>query len=84
MSQCPPECNSAIKKLEDAMIPTWLRAALIIGIGSAIAGWIELRVNLVGTFSTKDEVKEVRQELREDLRSISQKLDKLLEEKRSR
>ena len=64
------------------MIPTWLRAALIIGIGSAVAGWIELRVNLVSTFSTKEETREVRQELRDDLRAISQKLDRLLEEKR--
>jgi hypothetical protein len=80
--QCPPECQAQITQLQEAKIPPWLRAALIVGIGSAIAGWIELRVNLVGTFSTKEEVKEVRSELREDLKSISAKLDRLLDERR--
>lgn len=80
---CPPECNAAIRDVQAEVkataIPAWVRGVVVAVAGTALVAAIEFRVNAASTLATKTEVREVRQELREDLKSIQEKLDRLIE-----
>jgi hypothetical protein len=72
------------QEVRSTAIPSWVRGAVIAAAGTALVAAIEFRVNAASTLATKVEVREVRQELRDDLRTIQMKLDRLIEKATAR
>ena len=70
-----------IKTLYERSLPAWTRAILVGLIGTlfVFCGW--LYAYGASTYATKEEVKEMRVETRQDMKEINAKLDALLQRK---
>ena len=75
---CPTECQEHIQRLYACSWPAWTRAILISLIGVIFATVAWMYSNEMQSFATKEEVREVRQELRQELKDANAKLDLLL------
>lgn len=64
-----------IKKLYDLSLPDWVRGTMIALFGLLFVLYGGLWFYLVTTYPTKDDMKEMRVEIRQDMREIKEKLD---------
>lgn len=67
-----------IETLYDRSLPAWVRAILISSIAALFAMYAGMYAYGASTYATKEEVKEIRAETRQDMKEINAKLDALL------
>ena len=81
---CPPECrehqdnqDKAIDQLFQMAIPPWIRALFVAALTTLFcwSAWICV------SYATREDQKEVRSELRADMKEIHVKLDALLQKR---
>lgn len=82
---CPRECeedrekmNTAIDKLYDMSIPSWVRGLLIGGIVGLFVLYGGLWIYTASTFATKTELKEVKNDVKEMRKEISKGFSQVL------
>jgi hypothetical protein len=85
-STCPNECHDKIVACEDNIktlfgmsMPTWVRSVFITLIGLLFILYAGMYAYGASTYSTKEEVKEIKTELRADMKDMNEKLDVLLQ-----
>ena len=83
---CPPSCHEKIEAVQDDVkllfglsIPAWVRGIFIGMIGMLFILYAGLYAYANSEFATKNEVKEMKAEMRGDMREVQAKLDVLLQ-----
>lgn len=83
---CPNECHDKIVQTQDDIktlytmsMPTWVRSVFITLLGLLFCLYAGMYAFNAAEFSTKDEVKELKQEVRQDMKEMNAKLDILLQ-----
>lgn len=81
---CPPECqehqanqDKSIDQLFQMAIPPWIRALFVASITTLFCWSAWICIN----YATRDDQKDVRSELRQEMKEIQGKLDTLLQRK---
>jgi hypothetical protein len=89
---CPPECQEKLKGVQEDLekveghvqrlygisLPSWCRSVVLSLLGLLFLLYGGLWVYLSGSYTTKEEVREIKGELRSDIRAINDKLDLIL------
>lgn len=79
MTDCPPSLQEQhtedIKKLYELSFPCWIRDTMIVLFGVIFVLYGALWFYLITQYPTKEDVKEMRSEIRQDLREIKDKMD---------
>jgi hypothetical protein len=64
-----------IQKLYDLSLPAWTRETLLVLLGLLFVLYGGLWAYLLTQYPTKDDMKEMRAEIRQDMKEIKEKLD---------
>ncbi len=86
MSTCPLDCRQDRQGMKDELarlrawgIPPWARALLIGAVATLFGLYGSLWAYAATTFQTRGEARQNAEELKEELRRVNDKLDRLLQ-----